>query len=202
MTQRAKGGNIRLDEVRVPDTVRPGQTFTAEVDVSNGAKYINPFDGDKCGLAPPGYKINVEATGPDGEAKDDDDCLGTTEVGVRTRTYTFDFTAPQSGEATVSANVTLRDSGEETGPERDTAEVSASAPENPDDPQDDEANNDSGFNNPFNGGGGDGGGDGGGGGLPIPGLGGGSSEAIVGLVALLAVAWIISSSSDVVEGFQ
>ncbi|WP_254272174.1 hypothetical protein [Haloarcula marina] len=64
-----KGGNIILRRVDVPDHVDPGESFEVDALVSNGAAYINPWDGDKCGLAPPGYTIEVDFHGPDGATR-------------------------------------------------------------------------------------------------------------------------------------
>lgn len=134
MEARTKGGNIVLRDVRVPDSVRPGESFTAEAEVSNGAAYINPWDPDKCGLAPPGYKIAVEFEGPDGRTVTKPACHTTTEVGSRDVTYSADFTAPDSGAARVEAKVRMRGSGKETAVVSASADVTDQAPEEPDDP--------------------------------------------------------------------
>jgi hypothetical protein len=130
--KKAKGGNVILRDVRVPDYVRPGEAFQAEADVSNGAAYINPWDPDKCGLAPPGYNIAVKFDGPDGRTVTKRACHTTTEVGTRDKTYTATFTAPQDGtSAYVSANVILSGSGQQTGELSASAAVTQSTPDAP-----------------------------------------------------------------------
>jgi hypothetical protein len=186
VTETTKGGNIILSDLRIPDEVRPGETFTAQAVVKNGAAAIGPFDPDKCGLVPPGYKLKVVFTGPDGrENVKGPDCLGTTEIGSRSRTYEATFTAPESGLARVDALVRLPGSGKETSPLREETPVSTTATETPDAPGDS----------------GSGGGwlddspdapDGSG---PFSELEGAASVATV-LIVLVAVAWALDSGAE------
>lgn len=134
MAARTKGGNIILSDVRVPDYVEPGESFEVEAVVSNGAAYINPWDPDKCGLAPPGYKIAVEFEGPDGRTITKRACHTTTEVGTRDVTYTATFSAPESGSARVEAKVRMRGSGKETPVVSASADVTEQSPEQSDGP--------------------------------------------------------------------
>jgi|GEM_PF-5040512 len=149
-----KGGNIILSRVSAPDNVEPGESFTVEALVSNGAAYINPWDPDKCGLAPPGYTLEVVFSGPGGERTAGPACHTTTEIGTRDETYTATFTAPESGGTVdVEAEVVLPGSGKSTSAEGDTVTVTSTRPEEPEDPG-------------SNSSGGSGGGGGGGGGMP------------------------------------
>lgn len=127
--ERTKGGNIALRRVDVPDAVEPGESFEAVATVSNGAAFINPWDGDKCGLAPPGYKLNVVFEGPDGTTiEKGPDCLGTTEIGANEKEYRAVFDAPESGRAEVDAHVRMENSGKTTGVVSASANVSEDAP--------------------------------------------------------------------------
>jgi hypothetical protein len=182
-----KSGNVILREIDVPNQVAPGETFEATVTVSNGAGYINPLDGDKCGLVPPGYKIEVVCEGPDG-TRSTDDCITTTEVGTRDEQYEFVFTAPSGGEnsTTVEAHVEMRGSGMSTDDETATVTVSDSAPAQ----SDSEGDSDNPFDLPSFGSGGGGGG--GGGGLPsfVPDV--GIQTIGLGLAGLLLIVAVIS----------
>ncbi len=184
-----KSGNVILREVAVPNQVAPGETFEATVTVSNGAGYINPLDGDKCALAPPGYKIEVVCEGPNGATRSTDDCITTTEIGTRDEEYEFVFTAPSGANSTtVEAHVEMRGSGMATDDETATVTVSDSAPAESDS---DGGSSDNPFDLPsFGSGGGAGGG--GGGGLPsfVPDL--GIQTIGLGLAGLLLIVAVIS----------
>ncbi|WP_436924956.1 hypothetical protein [Halosimplex amylolyticum] len=139
MSETTKGGNVILRNVRVPDTVEPGETFTAEADVDVGGVFVNPLDPDHCNNASgagAGYTLSVEFEGPDGTVKEaGPTCQLMTEVGENRSTYSKDFTAPMYDEqATVSARVVMRDSGKSTDEMSDTAEVSRDAPTEPENP--------------------------------------------------------------------
>jgi len=186
-----KGGNVGLRRVSAPNQVDPGEPFQVDVEVSNGAAYINPWDPDKCGLAPPGYKIEVVLKTPAGETLSKGPlCHTTTEVGTRDVTYTFTVDAPDDpgGRAEVEAHVELAESGKRTDAVEASTLVSDEAASQPSDP---------------GGGGGGlpddlpGGGDGGTG--PLPDSIGGQVDRAVLLLGLLAVAWIAASASDATE---
>lgn len=146
-----KGGNIILRRVDAPDSVDPGQTFEVEAKVSNGAAYINPWDPDKCGLAPPGYKLEVEFYGPNGATRTvGPACHTTTEVGTRDETYSATFTAPETeGEVRVEANVRLVNSGKQTGTESATVTVSSGYVPGPEEPGGDDGGSDDNSGNPL-----------------------------------------------------
>lgn len=186
--KRTKGGNVILRRVRTPDNVRPGESFEVEVDVSNGAAFIGPLEPDKCGLAPPGYKIEVVAIGPKGETQTKDDCITTTEVGTRDETYSFTFQAPETtGQWSVGGNVRMRGSGKETGRVGGSLTVTNSPP------KDAAAESDSGSSRQDNGDGGGGTPD-----LPLSGDDLPDGNLVLGVIGLLAVAWIASSGAEVV----
>jgi len=133
-----KDGNIILREFRLPDSVRPGESVTAEVDVSNGALYIGPFDKDRCGTVDDGYKVRVVVVHPDGtEQRSDADCIKKTEVGTKDETYSVTFTAPESVDTHYySAYVEMVKSGKTTATVDETLTVSEQSPERPTDPGD------------------------------------------------------------------
>ncbi|WP_254272194.1 hypothetical protein [Haloarcula marina] len=170
-----KGGNIILRRVDVPDHVDPGESFEVDALVSNGAAYINPWDGDKCGLAPPGYTIEVDFHGPDGATRTKGPmCHTTTEVGTRDETYTATFTAPEDGgEVEIEANVRLPGSGMETGTESAVLTVAEGHVPTPEPPGDD-SNGD------------------GGGGLDLGGAGGRNLKLAAGAIGLLALLWVLA----------
>jgi len=177
VSESVKSGNIILRDVSLPDDVAPGETFRVEAEVSNGAAYINPWDPDKCGLAPPGYSIEVVFEGPGGQSVvKGPDCLTTTEVGTRDRTYSATFTAPTAGRARVEAYVRLPGSGKRTQAMDASASISEGAPAVPDDPDD--------------------GGDGGGGSGPdIE----GSAKWIGIAIVAVALAWGADSAEGIVS---
>jgi hypothetical protein len=190
MAETTKGGNIILSDLRLPDEVRPGETFSAEAVVKNGAAYINPFDGDKCGLAPPGYKLEVVFSGPNGREKvKGPDCLGTTEIGSRSRTYSATFTAPKSGLTAVDVLVRLPGSGKKTSPLRETAPVSTTGTENPDSPGSDGSGGGGWFGDGASG-------DNSSGSGPFADL---ENAANIGaaLVVLLVIAWVLDSGAEI-----
>ena len=184
-----KGGNIILRRVSVPDQVDPGEPYEVNVQVSNGASYINPWEPDKCGLAPPGYKLTVVLRGPSGERLTKGPvCHTTTEIGTRDETDSFTVTAPQSGRAEVSAYVEMENSGKRTDKLEASSLVASEAPAQPDTGSSD-----------------DGGGGGGSGlfdGSPDPTPGGGTSfdtyaEGAGLLIVLLAIAWLADSGASI-----
>jgi len=138
--ETTKGGNVILRNVRIPDTVEPGETFAAKADVDNGAAFINLLDPDQCnpGTLNTGYNLSVKFEGPDGTVKEDGPaCHGVTENGSQREEYSKDFTAPMDADqATVKAWVVMRDSGKTTDAMSDTAEVSTEDPTQPEDPDD------------------------------------------------------------------
>jgi len=184
-----KGGNIILRRVSVPDQVDPGEPYEVNVQVSNGASYINPWEPDKCGLAPPGYKLTVVLRGPSGERLTKGPvCHTTTEIGTRDETYSFTVTAPQSGRAEVSAYVEMENSGKRTDKLETSTIVSSTPAAQPD-----------------SGGGDDGGGSGGASGLfgdsPTPNPTGTSFNTYAKgagvILVLLSIAWLADSGSDI-----
>lgn len=196
VTKTTKGGNIILERVRVPGSVQPGEAFDVEVDVSNGAVIIGPFDPDAYGNAGgSGYNINVTAT-VDGTEKTKDTRIGVAEVGTKDATYTFTFEAPRTdGTVDVSGRVELPASGKTTGPVRTSTVVSADDPADAPNPDDDGTDNSNPFANlPFPD-------DDGGGGNPFNPLGSGlpSGDAVLLVVGLLALAWLASSAEGVVN---
>ena len=189
-----KGGNIILRRVDTPDRVSPREGYEIDVTVSNGAAYINPWDPDKCGLAPPGYKLNVVIVGPNGERRESGEvCHTTTEVGSREETYSFELVAPESEDyAEVEAHVELVGSGKQTDSVASELLVSAEESEQPDNPRD--------------GGGGNDGGDG----SWTPPVGstpdpsdplniGGQIDKLLLVLGLIAVAWAADSGAEVLS---
>jgi len=184
MSESTKGGNIILRSLSVPDDVEPGETFRAEAEVSNGAAYINPWDPDKCGLAPPGYKLEVVFEGPGGQSVvKGPACQPTTEVGTNDETYSATFTAPTAGRARVEVFVRLPGSGKRTQAIDASASVSEGEPAAPDYPGDDGDRGD----------GGDGGGSSSG-----PNIEGSAKWVAVAFVAL-ALAWGADSAEGIVS---
>lgn len=193
-----KDGNIILRSVDVPNQVDPGEPFDVDVEVSNGAAYINPWDPDKCGLAPPGYKLRVVLDGPSGEELTKTACHTTTEAHTRDETYRFTVSAPDAGRAEVEAHVEMRGSRKRTdtleastlvsderaaqpdpGPNDDSSDSRWNLPGN-----DDESNDDN--SNPF---------------APDVDLDLGQQATLaLGVVALLAVAWTVDSGADLLGG--
>lgn len=133
-----KGGNIILREFSLPNSVRPGESVTAEVEVSNGASVIGPFDPDKCENVNPGYKTRVVLVHPDGTTqKSDTRCHGEAIVGTKDLTYTLTFTPPEtSGTHYYSAYVEMVGSGKTTESVDETVTVTETTPERPEDPSD------------------------------------------------------------------
>ena len=106
-----KGGSIIVEKFAYPDEVAPGGRFEAEVQVSNGAVFVNPFDPDHC--APSGLDagLQYEATWnaswlSGGSERTGVRCLGTTEVGTATDVVTLDSPAPDE-PGTYSLRVTV-----------------------------------------------------------------------------------------------
>lgn len=186
MSETTKGGNIILRDVRVPDSVAPGEAFDVEVDVSNDAKFINPFDPDKCGIDPEGYKIEVVIEhGAETRVKGPD-CITMAVIGSKDKTYRATFTAPYvSGPSEVSAHVRMVGSGKQTREMEAATTVTEGAPSQPTDP---------------------GGNDSGGGGIDWPGGDGGSGNPLDGLddaaMALVIIAFLLVAAkmSDAVGG--
>ncbi|WP_225334912.1 hypothetical protein [Halomicrobium urmianum] len=142
MTQTAKGGNLKLTDVRAPDHVQPGEAFDVEADVENWALFVNPWEADNCEATEgedAGYEIVVEFDGPGSQTQDVGPmCHPITEIGAKNETYTATFTAPDSSDSvTVSANVHLPGSGDNTGEETATVTVESGESATPEDPDDD-----------------------------------------------------------------
>jgi hypothetical protein len=141
-----KGGNIILREFRLPESIRPGESVTAEIKVSNGAIGIGPFDPDRCGGINPGegegYKVRAVLVHPDGtKQRSDTDCLKKTAIGTKDETYSVTFTAPEATETHYySAYVEMVGSGKTTDSVDDTLTVSETTPERPEDPSDGDEN--------------------------------------------------------------
>lgn len=135
-----KDGNIVLREFSLPDSVRPGESVTAEVEVSNGALAIGPFDPDRCGTVGPGYKTRVVVVHPDGtEQKSDTRCHGTTEIGTKDLTYSITLTPPETSDTHYySAFVEMVGSGETTESVDETVTVTETTPERSDDSSQDD----------------------------------------------------------------
>lgn len=141
MSKSTKGGNVVLNSVRTKKSVRPGEDFEVEVDVSNGATYIGPLDPDGCGdpangctktpvVESAGYCVNIEFY-VNGEkiAESGNDCLHAGLVGAPTGSKTWVVTAPEAeGKIEVGANVVLDGSGKETGVVNKTVNVTGSEP--------------------------------------------------------------------------
>jgi len=205
MSERTKGGNVILEQVLVPRTVEPGEPFEVEAKVSNGAGIINPWDKDHCrkpGATGPdgasGYSIEVVFE-VDGETRvSGPTCIRKTAFGKRTNTYSKTFTAPSyGGSVDVEAYVRLPGSGKETGKMSQTVTVSSDDVEETDPPADDDDTGDGNDND---------GDDDNGGNNPLAGIfpflfpdggGGGGLNALVGVLVLLAIAWMLDSGSDI-----
>ena len=192
-----KGGNIILRRVDTPDRVSPGEGYEIDVTVSNGAAYINPWDPDKCGLAPPGYKINVVIVGPNGERRESGEvCHTTTEIGSREETYSFELVAPETEDyAEVEAHVELVGSGKQTDSVASEFLVDAEESEQPDDPREDpggdDGGNDDGGSAPWNNPGGS---------DPSDPLNiGGQMDKLLLVLGLIALAWAADSGAEVIS---
>jgi len=185
-----KGGNVILRRVDTPDRVAPGEGYEVEVQVRNGAQFINPLDPDSCGSSEPGYKIRVVLT-VDGERWDTvgPTCHYAAALGGGDNTYTFTPRAPEtSGETEVEAHVEMVDSGKETDTVSSRILVDAEESEPADDPGDND-----------------------GGGLPwTPPDGptpnpsdplniGGQIDKLLLVVGLIAVAWAADSGAEVLS---
>jgi hypothetical protein len=192
VTESTKSGDIILRSVSVPDSVRPGKSFTAEAVVRNGAPFVGPFDDDGCnphsdrGI---GHRLQTVFEGPEYQTKTDGPrCHKRSAVGVNDVTYVATFVAPdETGTVTVSAYVELPGSGKRTDRMESQVTVTADAPAKPED-RDDSGSSDGWF--------GDGddsnnNGDSG----PFADL---ESAANVGaaLVVLLLLAWVLDSGAD------
>lgn len=139
MGKTTKRGNVILSNVEIPDRIEPGEAFEANATVKNGAAAIGPFDPDRCGGTPVGYKISVEFDGPGFQHRTDGPkCHSITSIGANAREYSATFIAPDFGdEVSVSAEVVMGGSGKRTGEMSDTAALSAEPAETPSDPGDD-----------------------------------------------------------------
>lgn len=138
MSETTKGGNVVLRSVSVPDTVAPGERFTVEATVRNGAAYIDPFDPDGCNVGASesrGYELEVNFDGPGRqEATDGPACHKSAVVGVNEVVYSTTFQAPETeGPEAVSATVKLLESGKETAAVSDRLTVTENAPSQPED---------------------------------------------------------------------
>lgn len=192
MSESTKGGNVILEQVAVPaDAVEPGEPFEVSADVSNGAAYISFADADDCKRNhTAGYRLEVVFT-VNGETQvAGPACHLTTAVGKRTETYSKTFTVSDSGSVDVEAYVRLPGSGKETGEMSQTVTVTTDEVQESDPPaeEDDESADDDdsdGGNNPLAGI------------FPFGGGGGGGLNALLGVVVLLAIAWMLDSGSDI-----
>ena len=208
MSESTKGGNVILEQVRVPaGGVEPDQPFEVEADVSNGATHVMPWDKDRCRKpgtsgsdAIGGYTLEVVFE-VDGETRVAGPvCHRKVAFGKRTNTYSKTFTAP-SGDQWIDAEVHVRlpGSGKETKEMSKTISVDSEDAEEADSAADDDNDNSDDGN-------GDDGNDDNGGSNPLAGIfpflfpdggGGGGLNALVGVLVLLAIAWMLDSGSDI-----
>lgn len=188
-----KGGSLFIESVDLPSSVDAGQSATAEVTVTNDASFINPWDADQCSgggaLSNYGYETTVVFEGPDGSTQEKTACVVSDDFHAGHETFSFTFAAPdEGGNFDVSAK--LKTSDGQTDPQTETLVVGQGDPATPDD-----GSQDLPFDMPWNDG--DGSGDGSGG-LEIPGVGMDMTGWKV-VVALIALAVIVSSTGNMVE---
>ncbi|WP_153952319.1 hypothetical protein [Halosegnis longus] len=198
MSERTKGGNIVLERVSAPDTVDPGEPFEVDAVVKNGAAFIGPFDNDSCrknGEAR-GYSLEVVFSDGSETRVSGPTCMETKPLSRNAETHTETFTAPESGTIYVDAFVRLPGSGKETGEISQTVSVTTTDSEEPDPPADtDDESDDDGGNDD----------DSDGGSNPLAAIfpfltdggGGGGLNALLGVLVLLAIAWMLDSGSDI-----
>lgn len=118
-----KGGNLFVQNVDVPTTVNPGDTFTVSWTVSNGANFIAGDDPDCCGPVCPGipgtgsvlngyqYRTFAEPSWTSG-FESDQNCIQTTEIGTVDNPYSQVFTAPSTpGSVMIDIGIELTGSG-------------------------------------------------------------------------------------------
>lgn len=117
-----KGGDLFLQNISTPSTVRPGNSLNVGVTASNGAIVVNGAGnpdccGPACGLpgtwATNGYTYEVVAELAGRSDSTGEHCLGTTEVGTFDRRHTLDLEAPASpGTYTLTLTLRLTGSGD------------------------------------------------------------------------------------------
>jgi hypothetical protein len=125
MTATAKGGNIRLKNIRAVDAVEPDQPCDVEVDATNGATFIPFWDNDSCdngsnsckvdSIGVEGYCVVVDFY-VDGNrvATEGPDCLNAAALGAPTGTKKTTVSIDTEGTYTLGARVRLPGSGETT----------------------------------------------------------------------------------------
>lgn len=116
-----KAGNLFIADIRAPDTVPQGESFTIEVDVANGAVHIPAFDPDSCGSDenPCGSTGTFETKGYCVEFEFDPfwtapitrrQCIQIAFSGVGMHTFTAEIDPPPNPGAAVT-QLTLRAAG-------------------------------------------------------------------------------------------
>ncbi len=189
-----KSGNGVLKEIVLPDHADPGETVEMTVKVKNRAVYINPWDPDRCNNPAAGYKMRAGVELPDGSTRDLEEKCVTGDFS--TYQWTTTFTVPEEkGDHPVSVWVEMTGSGKRTDELTRYISVTSVPPQTGDDGGSDDGGsgfpwqddgddgNDDSDSNPF---------------TPDLGLGEQTSLAM-GVLALLAIAWLASSTSDVVS---
>jgi len=111
MPPTLKGDNLTLHNLQIPNSVRPGGSFTVRVTVSNGALSIFFTDDDSCkvtAVGADGYWTKIRFTAFGKRVETQGVCIPTALVGTHDQTFDITFTAPSSpGTYKISAQMVL-----------------------------------------------------------------------------------------------
>ncbi len=188
-----KEGNVLLKGIELPDHADPGESVEMTVRVKNRAVYINPWDPDRCNNPAAGYKMRVGVQLPDGSTRNLEEKCVTGDFS--TYKWTTAFTVPEEkGDHPVSVWVEMTGSDKRTDELERYISVTSKPPQNGNDGDDDsgveypwqgddDEEDEDGDSNPF---------------MPDLGLGDQATLAMA-VLALLAIAWLASSTSEVVS---
>ena len=143
----AKG--VKIADVDLPDSLRPGDRATARIDATNTSNFIAPWDEDRCNSGNVGLLVEGVLVGPDGEEHVGDtvcaeqhDIVASYEV-----TSNVSFEAPHAeGTHRYEAFVRTAETGEESSRVSESVDVYRDSDDAPEEAPDDDSNTD----NPFN----------------------------------------------------
>jgi hypothetical protein len=145
----AKG--VKIADLDLPDSLRPGDRATARIDATNTSNFISPWDPDKCNDGNVGLLVEGVLVGPNGEEFVGDTVCAEQHDIVASYEVTSDvsFEAPETeGTHRYEAYVRTAETGEESNRVSESVDVYRDEADAPEDPPDDDGPTDNPFNLP------------------------------------------------------
>ncbi|TKX70955.1 hypothetical protein [Halorubrum sp. GN11GM_10-3_MGM] len=145
----AKG--VKIADLEVPESLRPGDRATARIDATNTSNFIGPWDPDKCNDGNVGLLVEGVLVGPNGEEFVGDTVCAEQHDIVTSYEVTSDvpFEAPETeGTHRYEAYVRTAETGEESSRVSESIDVFRDEDDAPEEPPDDDNNTDNPFNLP------------------------------------------------------